>query len=522
MRLNFGVTVAALLFMSAAYSEAQTNKTVILRSFDGFTQLRGDIVSFDGKNFVIDTGLGRITLDALQVECEGEACPESLRYGAKFGIFGSNTIGAELMPMLIDGYAEQLDAQVVRELSAVENESVFRLTAANGREVAEIDLRAHGSGTGYPALAEGQASLGMSSRRMKDEEADLLAANAGFDLRGSDFEHILALDGLLILTHPDNPISAIEIDDVADIFAGVITNWSEVGGVDQEIIVHARDEKSGTYDTFESLVLDPIGESLTPNALRYESNTELSDAVARTPGAIGFSGAAFARAAKVLNLSQACGIVSPPSSFTMKTEEYPFSRRLYLYSAPEDAPAHARRLLDFALSDEAQDLVADAGFINLREERVTIAEQGNRLVHAITGEDEVSFEGLRQMLLELRDAERLTTTFRFNQGSTQLDARSARDVAELAKEMQDGFFDGQEVMLIGFTDSIGQFDLNQSLALRRAEQVRAQLAGIVGPLAFSRLNVRTLGYGELAPVGCNNTFEGRQINRRVEVWVRNL
>ncbi|MEM0923644.1 MAG: OmpA family protein, partial [Pseudomonadota bacterium] len=236
----------------------------------------------------------------------------------------------------------------------------------------------------------------------------------------------------------------------------------------------------------------------------------------------GFTGAAFARAAKVLNLSQSCGIVSPPTSFTMKTEEYPLARRLYLYSTPGEAPAHARRLVDFALSDEAQDLVADAGFINLREERVTIADQGNRLIHAITGEDEVSFADLREMLVELRDAERLTTTFRFNQGSTQLDARSARDVAELANELQDGEFDGAELLLIGFTDSIGQFDLNRSLALRRAEQVQAQLAQIVGPLTFSRLNIRTLGYGELAPVGCNTTFEGRQINRRVEVWVRSL
>lgn len=510
---------ATFLAGSIAGDVAAQSRDVTLKSFDGFTQLRGKLIDFTGEQYVIETALGQLRIDALQVECEGEACPEDLLYGAKFGIHGSNTIGSALMPLLIDGYAEQMEAQVVRELTATENESIYRLTAANGREIAEIDLVAHSSGNSFADLADGRASLGMSSRRMRDAEAAIFASRGAGDLRGSEYEQVIALDGLLVLTHPSNPLNHIEFDDLADVFAGEITNWSELGGPNQEITVHAPAADTGTFDSFESLVLDPWGLSIDPNARRFESNSELSDTVASTPGSIGFAGAAFTRAAKVLDLRQACGILSKPTEFAMKTEEYPLARRLYLYSSPLDRQPHAKKLLDFALSDPAQDLIEDAGFVSLRQERVTIADQGTRLVHAITGEDEVSFNDLREMLTELRDAERLTTTFRFNQGSTQLDARSTREVQLMAQALQDGEFAGSEVLLIGFTDSIGQFDLNRNLSLRRAEQVRQELARIVGP-GFVDLPLQILGYGELAPVGCNTTFEGRQVNRRVEVWVR--
>ncbi|MEM9045832.1 MAG: phosphate ABC transporter substrate-binding/OmpA family protein [Pseudomonadota bacterium] len=501
---------------------AQTDKTVTLKSFDGFTQLRGEIVDFDGQTFSIKTGLGLIQVDALQVECEGAACPSDLLFGAEFGIYGSNTIGAALMPALIQGYADQLEADLIQELSAVENERVMRIIHESGEEMAAIDLRAHGSDSSYLGLEGGQATIGMSSRQMKDSEAALLAPKGGGDLRGTDYEHILALDGLVVVTHPDNPLSSIDFEELPYVFSGEVTNWSQLGGPNQEIVIHAQISNSGTFDTFESLVMDPVGEEVSAAAQRFESNIELADTVARTPGAIGFTGAAFARSAKVLGLRQDCGLVSHPSTFAMKTEEYPLSRRLYLYDLPEDVPAHSRQLLDFALSEEAQGIVEESGFVSLAEERISMAGQGARLVHAIVGEDEVSLPAMREMLTALRNAERLSVTFRFNQGSSTLDARSSRDAVRLAEGLSEGKYADKELLLVGFTDSIGQADLNRGLSLRRANEVLDQLSRIMGQTAIATLPIATLGFGEIAPVGCNTSFAGRQNNRRVEVWVRDV
>lgn len=514
---------AALLsaaLLGAAGASAQTGQVVTLKSFDGFTQLRGELVQFDGSAYTIRTGLGVIQVDALQVTCEGEACPSSLLYGSEFGIHGSNTIGDALMPALIEGYAEQLDADALRELTNTENERIIRVIHDNGREMAAIDLRAHGSGTSYPSLADGSASIGMSSRRMKDSEAQLLTAAGYGDLRDTPNEHVVALDGLIVFVHPNNPISALSLEQMARIFAGDITNWSEVGGPDLPITVYARDPKSGTWDTFESLVLDPFGVPISPAALRFEDSAALSDSVANDRSGIGFAGFAYARAAKVLAIRQTCGLLSAPTTFAVKTEEYPLARRLYLYDVPGEKPAHVRELLQFAVSPEAAPFIQDAGFISLNPEGQSLDSQGQRIVYALTGEEEFSLPMMREMLTELRSAERLSTTFRFQPGSSRLDAISERGAGTLADAIEAGEFDGKEILLVGFTDSIGQFELNRSLGLRRAQEVVAALTEEVDPAALSRVPVSALGYGELTPVGCNDSFEGRLANRRVEVWVR--
>ena len=94
------------------------------------------------------------------------------------------------------------------------------------------------------------------------------------------------------------------------------------------------------------------------------------------------------------------------------------------------------------------------------------------------------------------------------------------DVKRLSEMIARGEFAGREVLLVGFTDSIGQFDLNRGLAVRRAQGVLDEIALAAGPAALATTRVTVQGFGELTPVGCNETFQGRFANRRVEVWVR--
>ena len=119
-----------------------------------------------------------------------------------------------------------------------------------------------------------------------------------------------------------------------------------LGGNSGAISIHARDDKSGTYDTFKSLVLDPLNLKLLAAAHRYESSTELSDAVAADPGAIGFIGLPYVRRSKVLGISAGAG--NPPivpTQFTVGTEDYPLSRRLYHRPSYVRAPASAPPVL---------------------------------------------------------------------------------------------------------------------------------------------------------------------------------
>ena len=314
---------------------------------------------------------------------------------------------------------------------------------------------------------------------------------------------------------------SISVDELSLIFSGQLTDWSQLGGPSGPINIYAMSDSSGTFQTFGSLVLAPTGSLITPQAQRFDNNARLSDAVANDPMGIGVTGIAFRRAAKALPIRLACGLLSHPTTFAMKTEEYPLSRRLYLYTLPSGTPAHARQIVEFALSDEAQPLIAEAGFVNQTVESQSIDEQGARLVHAIAGEPEVSLNLMRDMLVELRDAERLSITFRFTPGASTLTPKSQIDAKRLAEDLARGAYADREVLLVGFTDSIGQFEVNTALGARRARVVEQEIRASVAQGALADAEIEVLGYGELTPVGCNTTLAGRTANRRVEVWVRN-
>lgn len=505
----------------AILAGAALAEPVTLRSFDGSTQLTGELVEFDGSTYTIETTIGTIDVSAMRVVCEGEACPEDPMFGAEFGIVGSNAVGAALMPALIEAYAYSLEGEITRELGATANESTLRIASIDGREMAAIALRADNSTSAFPALADTSAAIGMSSRRARDGDMALLSAAGVPDLRDPTTEQVVALDGLVAIVHPSNGIRAIALEDLAAVFGGEITNWSELGGPDAPITIHAAADDTGTFETFRTLVLDEWGyDQLAPGAARYASNLQLSDAVASDPTGIGFTGIAFERGARALPIAQECGLMAPPTEFAVKTEEYPLSRRLYIYRRPGPMIAHAERLFEFALSDDAQAVIEDAGYISADVSAIGMDEQGARLVHALTGEDEFSLPLMREMLNEIGDAKRLSLTFRFEPGSSQLDAKSLSDLRRFSELLAAGEFAGKEIMLVGFTDSIGAFDVNRGLALRRAQAVQALLAEIAGPDALESQEVTALGYGELTPVGCNTTFSGRIANRRVEVWVR--
>lgn len=514
---TLGLTLA---LAGTASAQSDGSPVVTLKSFDGFTQLRGKMVGFDGLTFTIETALGTIQVDALQVNCEGEGCPENLLFGAEFGIYGSNTIGAELMPALIEGYADSLDATLVAEVGNRPLERTMRIVHPNGREMAAIDLQSYGSSTSFLGIADGKASVGMSSRRGQDQDMTTLARAGIPDLRDTQNEHIIALDGLVAVVHDSNPVSSISIEEMAQVFSGIMTNWSQLGGRDAPINLYVREDASGTFQTFNSIVMAPYAVEVAQSAQRFASNIRLSDSVAADPNGIGITAAAYQRATRALPIRQECGISTLPTTFAMKTEEYPLAQRLYLYTPGRDVPAHARQIVAFAKSETAQSLIAEAGFVNQTVEARSINDMGARIIHAMTGEPEFSPQQMRELLVDLKDAVRLSTTLRFTPGTSNLTPKSQADALRLAEDLALGVYKDREVMLVGFTDSVGQFDLNRQLSLRRAQVAETIIRNSVPDGGLDGVQITLKGYGELMPVGCNTNIGGRSANRRVEVWLR--
>jgi len=430
---------------------------------------------------------------------------------AFFAIHGSNTIGAKLMPALLENHANVDQWKVNKQVGDQAEESLFVFAdPSKGKKSFSVEFQAHGSSTSFKGLKSGDAMIGMSSRSIKDKEHQALKEVGLGDLKAYGSEHVLALDGLTVIVHPQNTVSALSMADLAKVFSGEITDWSELGGKAGKINIYARDDQSGTYDTFKSLVLKPAKVKLSADAKRFESNQKLSDLVSEDLNGIGFTGMAYLRKAKALALLGSCDMRFEPSDFTVKTEEYPLARRLYLYTSGEPANAHAKAILDSALSDQAQAVITDVGFIN-QDIDLKKGDNGKRLSAAIKMpiEDQQKF---KELSMQMDKSIRASITFRFKIGSYELDNKAKMDIGRLARYLKLPENANKRFMLLGFADSRGAFANNLMLSKRRAEVVAAALKqeGVEPSLVE--------GYSELAPVACNEGA-GLEKNRRVEVWI---
>jgi phosphate transport system substrate-binding protein len=413
-------------------------------------------------------------------------------------IHGSNTVGEQLTPALVEAFLRSSGApEIAKHTGSAQVEKSLVGALPDRKRPVAIEVHAHGSSTAFSDLAAGSTDMGQSSRRIKTEEVDALRERHG-DLSRPGSEHVVALDGLAIITHPGNPVTRLSVDEVAKIFAGKIRDWAEVGGNAGPMALYARDDVSGTWDTFKHLVLAPGKHGLDAAAKRFESSSELSDAVSRDPQGIGFIGLPYVRRSKLLAVSAVeGGIALVPTPFTVATEDYPLSRRLYFYTPSTSDNETMRRFVDFALSEQGQDIVRTVGFVS---QNITLEKPA---------QDAAAPEGYRTVTA---GAERLSLNLRFEAGHEDLDAKALRDLDRMVTFLTK--HSGREMLLLGFTDDRGQEDSNVRLSRRRAEGAAEalQARGV-----FPR---EVLGFGEASPVASNGSEEGRNRNRRVEVWVR--
>lgn len=425
-------------------------------------------------------------------------------------LHGSNTVGAQLAPALLEAWVAKEGASMGAWVLGNENERSVEVEGDLPGGVSEITLAAHGSSTGFRAMLEGNADIAMASRRIKDTERnDLQVAGYADPLaEGVDGEVVVGLDGVAVIVHPDNPIRELSIDQVRDIFVGTVSNWSQIGGPDLPIVVHARDGKSGTFDTFDSLVMND--QPMVASVKEFESNANLSDAVRAEPGAIGFTGLSYVRNAKALPL-KVCDAIHSPTGFSVKTEEYPLSRRLYMYKNTNTDPADVEAFTQFVMN-EGQDEVSKNGFVDLNVGTRT----GWEAVDALANIQFMAHQNgpvVRDYVLTVRDMDRLSTTFHFITGSSQLDARSEDDMGRLAEWMSQPENAGRKLVFAGFADNRGGYELNLEISRQRAQALADQFRAELG----RDVEIQVMAVGEDAPVACNDE-SGYDLNRRVEVW----
>jgi phosphate transport system substrate-binding protein len=409
---------------------------------------------------------------------------------------GSNTIGSELAPALAQAFLKQLGASDARIVpGANDEEKTVEGTLPGNSAPSLIQIQAHGSATAFTALADGSTDIGMASRKINPGELAKLSSLG--DLTSPASEHILGLDGIAVIVNQANPVTSLTKEQLNKIFSGAVTDWSAVGGSGGGIKVYARDDKSGTFDTFKTLVLG--GGSLASSAQRFEDSAALSDAVANDANGIGFIGLPYVRSAKAIAVAEAGAMPMLPNRFTVATEDYPLSRRLYFYTPATTQNKYARQFIQFVISKAGQDIVASNGFVaqNIEQQHQAVAAGAPAEYKRLTA-----------------GAERLSVDFRFRTGRADLDNKALVDLDRVIGFVSDLHYSGDSVLLFGFADSTGGKQMNQALSENRAKTVEQQFV----QRGLHPGTVR--GFGADLPVASNDTEEGREKNRRVEIWVR--
>lgn len=206
-----------------------------------------------------------------------------------------------------------------------------------------------GSGSGITAVSEGRCDIGLSSRSLKEEEK-----------AGGLTETVLAYDGIAVIVNPENPVTDLTLEQIASIYTGEISNWSEVGGNDAQIVLVGREAGSGTRDGFESIVG-------VEGACKYRqeltSTGDVITTVASNADAIGY---ASLSAVKDSIKAVSVGGVAP-SEETVKDGSYVVQRPfVFVTKTDEKLSEEAQRFFDFATSEDAVELISKAGVVAAR------------------------------------------------------------------------------------------------------------------------------------------------------------
>ena len=210
-----------------------------------------------------------------------------------------------------------------------------------------INYTGSGSGAGITGVLDGTCDLGLSSRALTDDEKSQGAV-----------ENIIALDGVAVVVNPENTVTDLTTEQIAQIFTGEITNWSELGGADAEIAVFGRENGSGTRSAFEEIV--GVGDACVYTN-EYSSTGDVIGNVASNPNAIGY--ASLSAVDETVTAVQVNGVA--PSEATVLDGTYEIQRPFVIVTVEgTELSAEAQAFLDYAMSADVADIIAAAGAVS--------------------------------------------------------------------------------------------------------------------------------------------------------------
>lgn len=380
----------------------------------------------------------------------------------------------EVAARLARGYLLSLGATRVEELRRGQNLWVY---AQTGRGQVQIGISNPAYGESLRRLQGGEIDLALFNRRPSGGQPDTAPRLN---------EQVFALEALAVAGHRRNPLELIDAPQLRALLARGGGNWRELGGIDAPINLLASDRLATS-----SRQLLPV-----PDTAARLGAGELRKKLDSDPNALALVPLPLATDLHTLPLRSA-GTLLPPTEALAASEDYPLTRRAYIYSRDEGGSPRLRDFIEFVLSDAGQQLVAKSGLVSLAP----------RLLETLPRRQvPVAYRELMQ------NGQRLSIAFRFDNGGSELDARAIRDIDRLADFLQKPEHRARKVALVGFSDRQRRDSMARTISEFRTVIVSRHLR------ATDIVADRTLSLGASAPLTTDKQLAGQR-NARVEVWL---
>jgi len=525
--LRRNTLLAAPLLLASVFSSPLAAE-VRLFSQDGRVDLRGVSVHLEQDTYFLMTGTRTLEVPAALVICEGRGCPRpadleetETTASAEPGSFSDiRIVGAPSLlkgsvPEIIDAFSLALNTDIWRGLDE-DGHVIFELQAGDGLALGNIRLEPDRRDEALQRLSNGQAQIailyeaGYRERRQADQ------AEQGLK------KQILARDAIMILAGARIPVQALPVVDLADILAGRITNWQDLGGPDLEIKVFGREPRSATSDLMESLLLRPRGLELGSHVIDLTSDRAVAEAVDRFPNSLGVIRYRPDLQARAMPVLDRCGHAVAPGIFSVKTEAYPLTARIVAFrSADAKDKGELERFSLFLVSRDTREVVAATGAVDnapvqneLQTALTLIAEVSSSL------DDQVRILAQERYRRVTNGARQLSLLFRNPGEHLHSEARFDPEIVALAEMIASNLKAIEDIFLIGLSSSRSDASEAMRASSGAADSVRKALMMIADDARAGYADrVSSAGYGDVTSRGCKKHAHGPS-DLWVEVWVR--
>lgn len=493
-----------------AFAQGAGAEPVELQSLDGLISVRGEILDYDGEKIKIESALGVVDVPSRQMRCLSENCPTDIAWAVT-----EENITIALQDEGYQSMLDKLSATYATQLGGgIENGEDGAFTINDANDVLKLNI-----GVAGPDALDSSDLAIRSFSANQDVVAELDSA-VDWAVDAQPDAQIFATGALAVIVASDVELDAISVEDVARIYAGDVTNWSELGGADLAIMPLKREPGSDAIRDFSEIVMKPNGLEVAPAVLTVGSDERLVETVEQFPGSMAVIDIASAELSSKLPLRGQCGAIVAPTPFALKSGDYPLLRPVLVEAQSEIKSGLVSSMFDLAASASWQADLVSAGFVD-QSIMIQSPDEKSGRVNAIMASDitDDQQESARAMVETLFGSSRLSVTFQDNAITPSIAAWNRSGLVRLQETLESGAYADSEILFVGFSNEDDALASSQASADDIMEAFQAFAPQYGGPNAQGVI-LSSVGYGALSPVSCHNGPLSSVDSNRVEIWVR--